>query len=280
MADLLYGLSKLDGNELQTKIDELKEKETKSLAETLFIDMLQLDKETTYSDFVASLLKDINGDKFDVIINDLLSKKLLSGQSSAQYVNDINSLTGQIDRMKETIRNGELANRNVNIQKESLERMETMRNTKISNMEKVAETKGNIKKATQIGKALGILTYIAQGVEISKEQWEDYSKNGVELDDALIAGSIDGVGIWAGVVAGSFLGDEIGTAAGTLIAPGPGSAIGFVAGAAIGAAVGFVYGAVVDPILTDIYNNAIEPVVGWAQDTINDIGDWGDTLWW
>ena len=280
MANLLNELSQLDENELDKKIKDIENKAIKSPEELLLTDILKINEGITHVDFIKSLMGDVSQQKWSSIIDGLLSKGILSGKSISQYNLDINSLNGQISILDRQIRNSQLSQRNIDITIEELERLRNNRNVKVSNMTKVETTKNAIKKGGVVAKWLGRAIIVYQVTDITREQWEDYSKNGVELDDAIIAESIDGLGIVASVVTGTIVTTKVTTVIGTSIAPGVGTVVGFVVGVAAGIGFSFLYELVVDPFLTDVYNNSVEPFLKEARDDLNDIGDWWDTLWW
>ncbi|MFR3912523.1 MAG: hypothetical protein ACLTYB_15515, partial [Clostridium paraputrificum] len=121
-------------------------------------------------------------------------------------------------------------------------------------------------------------------VTMSLEQYEQFTKNGEEIDDIVAAVGIDVGGILvagaAGQAAGQYICGAVGTAVGGPVGTVIGGVVGTVGGFVIGATVNIVYSTVVDPILTAAYDNVVEPVGEWVEDKLNDLGDWWDSLWW
>lgn len=119
---------------------------------------------------------------------------------------------------------------------------------------------------------------------MSLEQYEQFTKNGEEIDDIVAAVGIDVGGILvagaAGQAAGQYICGAVGTAVGGPVGTVVGGVVGTVGGFVIGATVNIVYSMVVDPILTAAYDNVVEPVGEWVEDKLNDLGDWWDSLWW
>lgn len=119
---------------------------------------------------------------------------------------------------------------------------------------------------------------------MSLEQYEQFTKNGEEIDDIVAAVGIDVGGILvaraAGQATGQYICGAVGTAVGGPVGTVVGGVVGTVGGFVIGATVNIVYSMVVDPILTAAYDNIVEPVGEWVEDKLNDLGDWWDSLWW
>ena len=269
--EMLKELAALDEDELNNSLKEISEKATKSPAELLLLDICSFDKVDNNASIFKDILDGFTTGGMAGVIEQMYLGKQLSG-----YNNDIKSLMGQITKLERTIANSQLSQSRINIKKDMLNNLKTIRDNKVSNVNKMSNTKNTL---GSISKWLGRAVVAYQVGQITVEQWEDYSKNGVELDDAIVAAGIDGLGIAVSVVGGAKIGGAIGGAIGLPATP-VGSVIGIGIGVVAGGTVGLLYGVVVEPILTIVYNDVVEPIGEWIGDVANDIGDWWDSLWW
>ena len=264
---LIEELSKLNEEELQKSIDNMKNKAIKSPEELLLIDILSLDKNSAR----AGILKDIN----EIISSGSVSAWIASkyvGKNINKFKLDIKSIDGQIRKIEQKIGNNKLSKRKVTIVKSKLDNLKNIRAARIS---KVAKVTNASKVPTSVTNLSGKAAIAFQVTEISTEQLENYLKNGDELDDIAVAVGIDVAGIVASGIVGSNIAGGIGSILGPL-----GTVSGIIVGFVGTALAGLVYNTFVDPILTDLYNNIIEPASYWIKNRVNDLGDWWDTLCW
>ena len=263
---LLEELSKMDECELEKAVIDIKNKAIKSPEEVVLVDLLSLDKASGYLDAVGSLNNIIATGS----VSALLSSKYV-GKNINNYKLDIKSLDGQINKLNQRINTSQLGKVKVDKMKVDLERLK-------SKSTKVAKVTGTL------GKVVGTVTNVYTVVTMSLEQYEQFTKNGEEIDDIVAAVGIDVGGILvagaAGQAAGQYICGAVGTAVGGPVGTVVGGVVGTVGGFVIGATVNIVYSTVVDPILTAAYDNVVEPVGEWVEDKLNDLGDWWDSLWW
>ncbi|MDU4788582.1 hypothetical protein ACQPUQ_15590 [Clostridium paraputrificum] len=270
---LLEELSKMDECELEKAVIDIKNKAIKSPEEVVLVDLLSLDKASGYLDAVGSLNNIIATGS----VSALLSSKYV-GKNINNYKLDIKSLDGQINKLNQRINTSQLGKVKVDKMKVDLERLKSIRDSKITKSTKVAKVTGTL------GKVVGTVTNVYTVVTMSLEQYEQFTKNGEEIDDIVAAVGIDVGGILvagaAGQAAGQYICGAVGTAVGGPVGTVIGGVVGTVGGFVIGATVNIVYSTVVDPILTAAYDNVVEPVGEWVEDKLNDLGDWWDSLWW
>lgn len=268
---ILSELEKLNESELKKKLEEIHDKAVKSPEELLIIEILSLDKGSSHAGNVKELADIVSSGAIAAFMH---SKYI--GKDLSMYKLDINSIQGQINKLTSTIRRSQLSKAKVNLMEEQLVKLKNIRSAKLSNVNKIT-TFNKVQNYTgKVAKWAGRAALAFQVCEITKEQWDEYTKNGVELDDVIVAAGIDVSGIVAAGAIGGKVGGALGTAIGGLI----GAGVGGVVGITVGILVGFLYGVVVDPILTDIYNKVLEPGLEWTKYRANDIEDWWDTLWW
>ncbi|MBQ6819774.1 MAG: hypothetical protein IJO26_00580 [Clostridium sp.] len=261
---LIEELSNLNESELQKALEDLNNKLIKSPEEVLLIDILSMDKNSARVDVVNQ-------------INDIIASRSVASWINSKYVGkdinqfnlDIKAIDGQITHLEQKISRSQLGKSKVNIMKSELDDLKNIRSTKISKSTKLSNA------TTSVGKWAGRIAVACQVAEISTEQYENYFKNGDELDDVVVAAGIDVAGIVASGIAGSQVGGLIGSGGGPI-----GTVIGIVGGFLITAFAGYIYNVFIDPILTDLYNNIIEPSSYWIGNKINDLEDWWDILCW
>lgn len=262
---LINKLIGLDESELKKEIKKIKDKVVKSPEEVLLIDILSMDKNSARVD----VLNQVNSIIASGSVSSWLNSKYV-GKNINKFNLDIKAIDGQINALTRKISKSQLGKTKVNIMKGQLEDLKNIRATKISKSTRLGEV------TNTVGKWTGRIAVACQVAEISSEQYENYIKNGDELDDVAAAVGIDVGGIILSGIAGSKISGAIGTTIGGPI----GSIIGVVVGFLLGGVAGVIYNVIVDPILTDIYDNIVEPGVDWIEDKINDLGDWWDTLCW
>lgn len=272
---LLSELEKLDETELKKKLDEMYNKAVKSPVEFMLIEFLALNKGSSNS----GNIKDLANLMSDGALASFMTSKYI-GKDLSQYTLDINSLQGEINKLTTKLRGSQLSRRKITLTENKLVELKNIRNTKLSNLTKVNKFTKIQEYTGKIAKWAGRAAIAFQVYEITTEQWEEYSKNGVELDDVVVAAGIDTLGIVASAYGGGLVGVKAGAIAGSFFAPPVGTIVGGVVGLVAGVGLGFLYGAVIDPILTDLYNEVVEPGLDWVEDQFNEIGDWWDTIWW
>lgn len=258
---LINKLIGLDESELKKEIKKIEDKVVKSPEEVLLIDILSMDKDSARVD----VLNQVNSIIASGSVSSWLNSKYV-GKNINKFNLDIKAIDGQINALTRKISKSQLGKTKVNIMKGQLENLKNIRATKISKSTRLG------KVTSTVGKWTGRIAVACQVAEISSEQYENYIKNGDELDDVAVAVGID--------VGGILLSSLVAGKVGAIALSAWGGPIGTVVGFIIGVGAGFFYNVVIDPLLTDAYDNIIEPGIDWVEDKINDLGDWWDTLCW
>lgn len=271
--DLIKKFADMSPSEYEEAIKALKEKADKSPAELFLCDICSFDK----TDSNIGLLKDITtefgagGGWVSVLERGLLDRSL------SQANLDVNSITGQMTKLKHQIRTSQLSQLKIDQMTAEYDRLAIIRNERLN---KVAGVTNTEKTVAGVTKAVGVAITIYQVAKIGKDEWDAFYKDGVELDDCIVDAGLSLGGLYVSTVAGATAGEYIGGAAGTAFSPGVGTGAGIVGGLVVGGVVGLVYDGIVKPVGVAIYENALEPAGEWIGDRVNDVGDWWDSLWW